>query len=446
MALPDAGAAPHAPVSAAYKAGAAHGTALANAHAATDYSPYVTAAHTAAAGDIQPTIDAIVGQQHQIQADAANQARQIGAASNAAAGMDAGIAPATLASYRQGAQDLINFAHGFQGNLQNTAVGDATAAAAALRNIGAPAGQMPTGAQGQALGNVLYGLGGVIPANVLETSGLAQAGAQRQLPSTTRAYGEQQALGALGAGSAAAGKLGQQIINAKAGEGAVAQKYLTQFLNANTAKQKQDALNAWRESQATSLADYRTRTLGLATTKANNDAIYKQAYLTHLQNGESIQQAHNAAMESVANYNAKTGRINATKPSTSNIKTIGGRIVRVNPNGTVDTLYTAPKSVKGTQTSDFPNLTKAQVIHLRSGLASAYYGVPEQKDVAGKVTRVALPPVDYFTAIDEAVKSGYSRAGATKMANRFYAPGTRGRPGGAAATPTWGGPTSLIGG
>lgn len=78
---------------------------------------------------------------------------------------------------------------------------------------------------------------------------------------------------------------------------------------------------------------------------------------------------------------------------------------------------------------EYPNLTKAQVVHLRSGIANAYYGVPEQKDANGKVVREALSPVDYQEAITEAVKAGYSRAAATKMANRFFTvPGKRGRP------------------
>ncbi len=260
MALPDAGAAPHAPVSPAYKAGAAHGTALATAHNANPYAADTAQAQTLAAQDVHNTIAAIQAQQNQIRQDAVNQAHQIGSATNAAANLDAGIAPQTLGSYRQGAQDIINFAHGFSGDLQNTATGDATAAAAALKQIGAPSGQMPSGAQGQALANVLYGLGGYIPANVLETTGLAQAGAQRELPSTTRAYGQQQAQGAIGAGNAQAGKLGQQIINARAGQAADAQKYLGQFLTARTAAEKQQALERWRESQATSLANYRNRT------------------------------------------------------------------------------------------------------------------------------------------------------------------------------------------
>ncbi len=85
---------------------------------------------------------------------------------------------------------------------------------------------------------------------------------------------------------------------------------------------------------------------------------------------------------------------------------------------------------KGQDTVDFPNLDKGQVQHLRSGIAAAFYGVPEKKDVGGKVTQNALPKLDYEAAIEHAVRSGYSRAGATRMANRFYQPGDRGRPGG----------------
>jgi hypothetical protein len=84
---------------------------------------------------------------------------------------------------------------------------------------------------------------------------------------------------------------------------------------------------------------------------------------------------------------------------------------------------------------EYPNLNKTQVTHLRAGVAAAFNGVPEQRDVNNKVVTKALPAVDYQTAINHAISAGYSRAGATKMANHFYMPGKRGRPGNAKPTP-----------
>lgn len=100
-------------------------------------------------------------------------------------------------------------------------------------------------------------------------------------------------------------------------------------------------------------------------------------------------------------------------------------IAAANNRARAKSLSTASKA------SDYPNLTKTQVLHLRSGIAHAFNGRPAQKDPLGQKTIAkALPPVSYQEAINEAVAAGYSRAAATRMANHFYMPGERGRPGG----------------
>ena len=70
----------------------------------------------------------------------------------------------------------------------------------------------------------------------------------------------------------------------------------------------------------------------------------------------------------------------------------------------------APKKIPA-----FPNLSKSEVLHLRSGIANAFYGVPgTSKNPQG------APPLSYQAAIQRAMQSGYSRADAVKMANAFY--------------------------
>jgi len=101
---------------------------------------------------------------------------------------------------------------------------------------------------------------------------------------------------------------------------------------------------------------------------------------------------------------------------------------KAGPNGTVVKAASPGKAGKVGVNPEYPNLSKSQVVHLRSGIAAAFNGVPEQKDATGKVVQKALPPTDYETAISHAISAGYSRAGATKMANHFYMPGDRGRP------------------
>ncbi len=80
--------------------------------------------------------------------------------------------------------------------------------------------------------------------------------------------------------------------------------------------------------------------------------------------------------------------------------------------GTVVKVSTA--KAKTGVAATYPNLSKTQVIHLRSGIAQAKSGFTDPK--TGKVH----PPLTYQQAINEAVKAGYSRADATKMAARFY--------------------------
>jgi hypothetical protein len=94
------------------------------------------------------------------------------------------------------------------------------------------------------------------------------------------------------------------------------------------------------------------------------------------------------------------------------------------PNGTwKKTVLNPPAGAVGGagQGGAFSGLSKAEVIQLRSGIVNAHDGVAAVKDSSGKVTRAALPAVDYQTAIREAMKHGYSQADATAMANRVYA-------------------------
>lgn len=83
----------------------------------------------------------------------------------------------------------------------------------------------------------------------------------------------------------------------------------------------------------------------------------------------------------------------------------------------------------GTAASDkvnWPNLSKSGVKQLRAGIANSFYGFHGKDPDTGKPKD--FTPLSYQEAVNHAVQSGYSRAGAVKMANRFYMPGQRGRP------------------
>ena len=85
-------------------------------------------------------------------------------------------------------------------------------------------------------------------------------------------------------------------------------------------------------------------------------------------------------------------------------------------------------------TSEFPNLSKAQVQHLRQAANAMRFGITRiEKKVdpqTGKITHAEVhhPPVSYQQAISFAVAEGFSRQDAITMLNRFYPPGVGGRP------------------
>ncbi len=243
--------------SAAYLAGAQHGAALAVQHhatppnlrapkpgipdapnapaprkaAPTTLNSILAAARQMAQSDTQSQVDAIKAQQALLNQQGLDRANQVTAASQAAAKFLAGLGDNTASSYNNAATTLAGIAGGYNGALQGTAQDAASQIQQQLAGLGAPADSLKT-ATGQtpqpaALGNVLYGLGGAIPANLLVTSGQAAAAAQRGLPAATLGYGQQQAGGALASAQQQADQLIPQIEALKAGQPKLVQQYLT---------------------------------------------------------------------------------------------------------------------------------------------------------------------------------------------------------------------------
>lgn len=184
-----------------------------------------------AAADTQAQVDAIRAQQDVYTKQASDRAGQVNLAAQAAAKYLTGIGDATAGSYTDAAKTLAGFASGYSGDLRATAEGAASAQQQALAGLGAPAEGLktPTGPVGSptSLANVLYGLGGVIPSTLLVTAGQAQAGAQRQLPAATLGYGQQEALGVLGAGAKQADTLTPNLLAAQGKLPALTQQYLS---------------------------------------------------------------------------------------------------------------------------------------------------------------------------------------------------------------------------
>ncbi|MGD0713113.1 MAG: hypothetical protein ABSB24_02865 [Gaiellaceae bacterium] len=230
-------------------------------------------ARAAAAADTQATVTGIKQQQTLLDTQAQQRAGQITQASQAAANYLQGLGDMTGASYNNAAQVLAGLAQGYSGQTGADAQSAAAQVQANLAGLGAPSGSLKTAtgqtSQPAALANVLYGLGGAIPASALVTGGQAQAAAQRGLPASMLGYGQQQAEGAVAAGQTAAANLTPQILDALSKQPALAQQYLASIQSQLTAQQNASLQSAL----AASLVGSRT---AAATTAAAKIPILKQ--------------------------------------------------------------------------------------------------------------------------------------------------------------------------
>lgn len=229
-----------------------------------------TQANTLAHNDVAAQVQAFQQQQALANTQALQRAQQINLAAQAAARYEAGLGDQTAASFDNAAKSEAGFAQGYSGQLQQTASDAAAKVQAGLAAVGAPAGQAPSSTQGTDLANVLYGLGGQIPANTLETAGQAAAAAQRQLPAATLGYGQQQAQGLLGQGAATAAAIQPSIANALSQQPTLAAQYLSQL-----GTQNNDAVTQRNsEIELASLIQNRTATQTTDAAKAAKPSMF----------------------------------------------------------------------------------------------------------------------------------------------------------------------------
>lgn len=197
--------------------GAASVTDLLNTDTSLPLQELLKRAATLARGDVDAQVRAIQAVQAQERARAAAQAKEILAASQASAGMLGGVGDQTAASFTNAAKDIAGFAQGFSGDLRDTASAEAQRVLDQLKAVGASNLAPEVAGQAGALQNVLYGLGGNLPASALLTGGTALAAAQRGLPASTLAFGQEQARGAVAAGDQAAREYDPKLVDARGG-------------------------------------------------------------------------------------------------------------------------------------------------------------------------------------------------------------------------------------
>ncbi len=304
-------------------------------------------------------------------------------------------------------------------------------AQALLDAVGAPQSQHD--AVSSSLANAFPGAaavgqyaGGVLPLGSLSSQGLAAETLAKLQPGIEALSGRQSLLSALKNQSDARMQIAAQ-------QPKLAQDWLNSFTS-NKAKQQQLTLEA--------------KALGLKTRNQNFNQNLAKAKLTNQQNEFIARQK-----TQIAEFNAKqtTAATKLANPNSSLSAKVGylvdssGKAILVNGkrqilpgfNTNAQGRVVKSKAFKSTQTAAaaFPNLTKTQVQRLRAGVNAARFGGPNRSKtpvtINGKIYQPGdqLPPVGYQEAIREAIAAGYSRAAATKMANRFYQPGQNGRPG-----------------
>lgn len=350
-------------------------------------------ARAAAASDTNTQVAAIKAQQALLNSQALAKAQAINQAAQAAAQFQTGIGDATANSYNTAATTLAGIAGGYSGDLKSTATDAASQIQAQLAGLGAPAGSLKTATgetpQPEALSNVLYGLGGAIPANLLVTSGQAAAAAQRSLPAATLGYGQQQAASTITAGNQSAKDLIPQILALRQGQPKLAQQYLTAIAQQLTQQALAQSLIG---SRATS-GQIAQQNANTAATRANN-AQY------------NADRSYNLAVQKL---NKAGGTSGAAKASASLSKSFGYLVdASGNPilqNGKKVVLPGAPKK---------PTVTSQK--QAAEALGSARYYHQPWKDSSGKVQK----PLSWQQWLTAGLQRGISAATLIKQGRRIY--------------------------
>lgn len=273
-----------------------------------------------AKADIAAQLAAYHSEQNAATAAARRNAAQILAATKTAAKFLTPLADQTARDYQNAVANQQGIAQGFTGLLRDDAQAAADAAAAKAVAAGGSAGQIH--GQGASLANLLYGLSGKLPTDVLQVEGLGATAAARALPASTLGYGQQEAVGAIGAGQQAAAQYQPDIAKALASRPALEQQYLSQFQDAARQAQQDQLSNAFRLLSAQQAQQRLTapRVAGLS-----GGGLYS--------------------------YDPTTGQVQILREPqlTPTLRSIDGGIVQVNPDGSSSVVYQEPKQPKITQ-------------------------------------------------------------------------------------------------
>jgi hypothetical protein len=354
------------------------------------------AAMDTAQAQLDPLRGDIRNQATQAQARTDAQGKAILAAAQAAAELLKGMGPQVSGIYQQAAANQAQIGKGYSGGLQQAQDASAAQTNAQLANIGAPEGQMQH--PGGEAANVLYGLGGAIPASTLSTQGAAFGAAAAQLPAT-------------------AVLRGQQDFGANVAKGAQEQVGFEQMLRDLDGKYPGmlDSLISGMNRDQLQLfsLNLQSQYLGLNTKKAEDTNVNKAA-----DRKLKVALARLAALQAAGRI-TETERHNRAVEATARAKAA-----------------TAARKAAGKKA-----LTPAQRQKIQATAETMaedfYYGQsPKQHFVASTGEYTDVPgtgklQTPYGQALNRMIAAGIPRAYAIKALNTFYRPGEAGRPGGA---------------
>lgn len=242
-----------------------------------DTSGFRKQARADATADTQAQVGAFRQQQSQINQQAAGRARQINLAAIAASRQLAGqdLAGHLSAGIHSAAGDIAGLASGFSGDLRRTVGEQEAKVQQGLDAIGGPGGVPSTTEQA---GNVVYGVGGQIPASALLQAAPFAEAATRAMPASLLGYGQQQAIGAIGQGREQAAQYDTDIASALAGRPKLERGYLADYTKAAQDQRKDQVDTVFDTIGVQQKED--DRTARIADDKADRKARVNAAKLT----------------------------------------------------------------------------------------------------------------------------------------------------------------------
>lgn len=209
------------------------------------YAQMLAQAQALAAASQAGTRTLLQEQQQAATARASRSAEQQSQIAAALAKVLQGIGPQVQAGYQAAGNTQALFGKGFSDGLKLATQGSADETNAFLRNVvGAPEGQQIPSGQATQAADVLYGVGGYLPAQSFAQQGAALAAGAAGFPMQAVQQGQAYARAELEKGKQAAQDIGQQLMALAAERPILVQSYLERLQSQRNARIKDDEARA----------------------------------------------------------------------------------------------------------------------------------------------------------------------------------------------------------